>query len=181
MFLSPFFDEGCLKVSVLHKLTKEDQVQRGTFKSLALVVPWNIQDQAATYIAACGGFSNGDFKFRSDLYTFECTDEVYDKWGAALKERQEFETFMHYLSELNIKTVSEKDKKSDDNDDLVTEFYKNAKILGEEVSALQAKLMQEDDLSLIESTHKIFDKYKEDYKDLYQDFLKLKQPDAFKS
>ena len=74
MFLSPFFDEGCLKVSVLHKLTKEDQVQRGTFKSLALVVPWNIQDQAATYIAACGGFSNGDFKFRSDLYTFECTD-----------------------------------------------------------------------------------------------------------
>lgn len=88
---------------------------------------------------------------------------------------------MHYLSELNIKTVSEKDKKSDDNDDLVTEFYKNAKILGEEVSALQAKLMQEDDLSLIESTHKIFDKYKEDYKDLYQDFLKLKQPDAFKS
>ena len=41
--------------------------------------------------------------------------------------------------------------------------------------------MQEDDLSLIESTHKIFDKYKEDYKDLYQDFLMLKQPDAFKS
>lgn len=31
-------------------------MQRGTFKSLALVVPWNIQDQAATYIAACGGF-----------------------------------------------------------------------------------------------------------------------------